>query len=377
MTAMETVDSPLSVLLVEDNPNDALLIRRHLEGAQTAFLPDDIVLHHEETLTAGVERLEENGIDVLLLDLGLPESDGAETFERVREHADGVPVVVLTNLRDEATAVDLLKQGAQDYLNKGSLNEEHLVKAVRYALERQEQKRELQRTTQRLEVLNRILSHDIRNDVQVLKAWSKRLRDVVAEEHVPDVQRIAETSEHIQELTENSRAFMRAVSGEADPETEPTRVDRVLQEELQKARSTYDATFEAEELPAATVAANEMLASVFRNLLSNAVQHNHGDDQRVWVSLDERPDAVRAVVADNGTGIPADRRDEIFGKGERGLESSGSGIGLYLVHTLVGSFGGEVQVEDSEAGGARFVVDLPKVERGVSARPFRGLTRRS
>jgi signal transduction histidine kinase len=356
-----SVEAPLTVLLVEDNPNDARLIRRHLENAETAFLPDEITLYHERRLDDGLRRLDETAVDLLLLDLGLPESDGADTFERARGRTAGVPVVVLTNLQDEQTAVDLLKQGAQDYLNKGALSEEQLVKSVRYALERQEQKRKLQATTEQLEVLNRILRHDIQNDVQVLQMWSKGLLDSLPAEHEADLRKIIETSEHIQELTENSRAYIEAVTGETDLETEPTRLDDVLRDELQKARSVADsATFTVEgSIPPATVTANGMLSSVFRNLLNNAVQHSTSDAPEVEICVTERESVVRVTIADDGPGVPDAQKTRIFGKGEHGLESAGTGIGLYLVNTLVTKFGGEVWVDDREDGsGAVFVVEL-------------------
>ena len=362
---MANVDPPLTVLLIEDNPNDALLIRKHLEGTNTAFLPDDIELYHEESLEDGIERLDHDPVDLLLLDLGLPETEGAATFDEVREHIESVPVVVLTNLDDEQTAVDLLKQGAQDYLSKAALGEEQLVKSIRYALERQDQKQKLQTTSQQLEVLNRILRHDIQNDVQVLQMWGERLQDDVADEHSEDVRRLVETSNHIHELTQNSKEYMQAVTGESDPDTEPVRIDRLLRDELQKARSTYaGATFDVtDELTATTASANGMLSSVFRNLLSNAVQHNDSGEPCVTVSLDDGGEAVTVTIADNGPGVPDDQKEEIFGKGEYGLESSGSGIGLYLVYTLVTRFDGDVWVEDdAEVGGAAFVVELPAAE---------------
>jgi len=77
-----------------------------------------------------------------------------------------------------------------------------------------------------------------------------------------------------------------------------------------------------------------MLASVFRNLLNNAVQHNDTDAPEVTVTCEETDDRIRVRVADNGPGVPDAEKDEIFGKGEKGLDSAGSGIGLYLVSVL-------------------------------------------
>lgn len=360
---MVVAEPPLTVLVVEDNPNDAMLIRRHLEGTDSAFLPSEVALHHEETLDAGLDRLASAPIDLLLLDLGLPDSEGAETFERIRDRTADVPVVVLTNLRDEETAVGLLQRGAQDYLNKGDLSERELVKSVRYALERQRQKQELQRTTEQLEVLTRILRHDIRNDVQVVQGWSEKLATEVDPEHQSDLRKIIETSGHIRELTENTGKFLDVFTGADDPETERVRVDRVLGEELEKADTTHTAaTFEAaEQFSPASAQANELLSSVFRNLLNNAAQHG-GDDPTVETDLTVREEVVCVTIRDDGPGVPDDQKDEVFGKGEYGLASDGTGIGLYLVNTLVEGFGGDARVEDRRNGhdGARFVVELPQ-----------------
>ena len=218
---MTTDDDSLDVLLIEDNPNDARLIRRQLTNAQTALLPDDVRIHHEQTLEAGRDQLGGRRIDLVLLDLGLPETSGVETFHRLGDTATPVPVIVLTGLQDEEAAVELLQQGAQDYLTKESLNREALVKSVRYALERQEREMELRTTKDQLEVLNRILRHDISNDTQVLQLWGERLVENVAGENESALRRMLRTTERIRELTENSREFMQLVTGNSNLETEP------------------------------------------------------------------------------------------------------------------------------------------------------------
>jgi PAS domain S-box-containing protein len=122
---------PLDVLLVEDNPGDARLIREMLNDVPAARLR----LHHADRLAAGLERLD--GVDVVLLDLSLPDSHGLQTFQRVRERAPSVPVVVLTGLDDETVAVRAVQEGAQDYLPKGQVDGQLLVPSLRYAIERQ------------------------------------------------------------------------------------------------------------------------------------------------------------------------------------------------------------------------------------------------
>lgn len=360
----ESFDSSLRILLVEDNPNDAMLVRKRLGESESSFLPDTVDLHHVESLEAAFESLDDQQFDLLLLDLGLPESSGAKTYARAREEIPSLPIVVLTALKDEETAVELLQQGAQDYVNKSSLTEEKLVKSVRYAMERQERKQQLQTRTEQLEVLTRILRHDISNDTQVLQIWSHGLLEKVDEQHKEDVQKILQTVEHIQELTTNTKAFIETITGTSDLETKPIRLDNVLRDELQKARSRYEkANFLVGEFPAVVIRANGLLSSVFRNLLNNAVQHADGK-ATVAVAVEANAEMARVTITDNGPGVPDDRKDEIFGKGDRGLESEGTGIGLYLVYTLVTAFGGDVWVEDrpDDGSGAAFVVELPTTD---------------
>ena len=80
------------------------------------------------------------------------------------------------------------------------------------------------------------------------------------------------------------------------------------------------------------------------------------------VSCAEQSETVRVTIADNGPGIPDEQKRTVFGKGEKGVDSPGTGIGLYLVETLVDQFGGDVWIEDNDPKGSVFVVELPKAE---------------
>lgn len=125
-------DRPIRVLLLEDNPGDARLIREMLNEAG----PSLFELVHLQRLSEGLQRLGEEAFDVLLLDLGLPDSQGLDTFFTVHSQVPGVPIVVLTGLGDETSAIKAVREGAQDYLVKGQVNSNLLVRSIRYALER-------------------------------------------------------------------------------------------------------------------------------------------------------------------------------------------------------------------------------------------------
>ncbi|HEY2929663.1 response regulator [Piscinibacter sp.] len=125
--------TPIRVLLIEDNPADARLIEFMLAEAPGLTFEFAWV----DNLTAGVERLRARDTDVVLLDLGLPESTGLETLERLFAQNTRVPtLVVLSGLTDEGVAVRALQSGAQDYLVKGQVDSPLLVRAIRYAIGR-------------------------------------------------------------------------------------------------------------------------------------------------------------------------------------------------------------------------------------------------
>jgi PAS domain S-box-containing protein len=125
-------ENRLQVLLIEDNPGDARLIREMLAEAETS----DIGIEFAESLSAGLDILTRGGLDVVLLDLGLPDSQGLATLTRLYSRVPDIPIVVLTGHGDEAIAIEAVKQGAQDYLVKGEVDEKLLVRSIHYAVER-------------------------------------------------------------------------------------------------------------------------------------------------------------------------------------------------------------------------------------------------
>ena len=98
---------------------------------------------------------------------------------------------------------------------------------------------------------------------------------------------------------------------------------------------------------------------MFANVLSNAVSHNDSDEPRVTVSAVQDDLRVTVRIADNGPGIPDDQKREVFEKNVHGLDSTGTGIGLFLVQDLVTRFGGSVSAVDNEPRGTVFVISLP------------------
>jgi pilus assembly protein CpaE len=123
----------LSVLLVEDSPEYASLVQRWSAEKDKGFL-----LNWTDTLESGLKRLAQGGVDVVLLDLGLPDSDGPATFAAIKAAAGGVPIIILSGADSELLTLQMIREGAQDYIAKTSCDAGMLIRAVNFAVVRQQ-----------------------------------------------------------------------------------------------------------------------------------------------------------------------------------------------------------------------------------------------
>jgi len=130
---MNYASKPVRVLLVEDNPGDAVLVRRAL-----AFFGSRFVTQHVESLAQALPVVEGHKVDVVLLDLSLPDSQGIETVARVASSAPWMPIIILTGYDDESFALKAVEAGAQDYLVKGQADGELLKRSIGYAIRRKQ-----------------------------------------------------------------------------------------------------------------------------------------------------------------------------------------------------------------------------------------------
>ena len=222
-------------------------------------------------------------------------------------------------------------------------------------------RQQLEEKTSQLEALNRVVRHDIRNDMAVISGWAEILGDHIDEDGEDALERVLQKSRHVIQLTEAARDFVESLSDDGTAELEEIEVKPLLDAELAAVRDSFpNAQFQVSgELADVSVQANEMLSSIFRNILENAVRHNDKETPKVTVTCEENPETVRYRIEDNGPGIPDNQKEQLFGKGNKGLDSPGSGIGLYLVHLLTDQFGGDVWLEDNNSNGSVFVVELP------------------
>ncbi|WEL18659.1 Signal transduction histidine kinase [Halorhabdus sp. SVX81] len=340
---MSETESPTEVLLVEDNPGDARLVKHHLNESHVADLVGDVTLEHEETLAEGLRAIEAGRHDILFLDLGLPESTGLATLGAVQDEDPRVPIVVLTGLDDRETAVTAIQRGAQDYLLKDDLDADDLARSLRYAVERHRQEVQLRLQNERLEEFTSVVSHDLRNPLNVAHARVNILRDEADNDHLETASRALDRMEALIE-----DLLTLAQQGRTIDDLSTVRLD-VVAEGCRENVDTADAAVIV-DTDATVRADGSRLQELLGNLLRNSIEHGGA---AVTITLGDLADGF--YVADDGPGISADDREQVFEMGYSTSEG-GTGFGLMIVEGIAEAHGWDVRVTESEAGGARFEI---------------------
>ncbi|MFC7129544.1 histidine kinase N-terminal 7TM domain-containing protein [Haloferax chudinovii] len=234
------------------------------------------------------------------------------------------------------------------------------VVSVRDVTPRKRYELALESRNDELEVLNRIVRHDIRNDMQLVTAYIDIVleHEPLSDEARTQLETALRRALNTVDLTDVLGQLMRATND--DERRRALDVGDALHEAVEDVREGYpNATFAVGDLPSATVFANDLLDSVFVNVLKNAVVHSDRDEPSIAIAATADGERVTVRIADDGPGIADEQKSVVFGKGAKGLESPGTGTGLYLVDTIVSNFGGTVRIEDNEPRGSVFVIELP------------------
>ncbi len=190
-----------NVLLIEDDPASIEIVKAFVEEVG-AFR-----LEWAESLEAGLDRLSRGGVDLVLLDFGLPDSDGLDTFLRAQSHSPGVAIIALTATADEAVAIRAIQLGAQDYLIKSSINRQLLIRAMRYAIERKRGEEALRRAHDELE-------RRVEERTAELSSANARLTEQIAERRRAEAE-LRKLSHRLVEVQEGER---RAIARELHDE---------------------------------------------------------------------------------------------------------------------------------------------------------------
>jgi signal transduction histidine kinase len=353
-----------TVLLVEDNLGDARLLREMLNEQR----PHNTELTHVAFMREAEKYLAEHAVDIILLDLGLPDAEGLGAVRRARIAAPDVTLVVLTGLDDETLAAQALQEGAQDYLIKGQIETRALLRAMRYGLERK-------RLAQLQDDFISTVSHELRTPLTSISGSLGLLAGKAAGELPVTAARLIaiayKNSQRLVRLVSDILDIEKMESGQVTFNLGQIEVRSLVEQAIDANREFARGCgvgLRLEESSLHEVSADpDRLMQVITNLLSNAIKFSpSGAD--VVVAIENASQYVRITVRDQGCGIPANFRHRIFEKFAQADTSNqrqkgGTGLGLSIVKQIVRRLGGEVGFRDAPGGGTIFHVDLPRLDR--------------
>ncbi len=367
-------DPSTHVLLIKDNPGDADLVRlRLVEGASLV----DVTCVNR--LSEGLASLQEKPPSLILLDLNLPDSQGAETFRRVLEKAPDVPVVILSGQDDKALAMKALRQGAQDYLVKGGISSEGLDRAMRYAVERQALLRSLEMSRkQQLEFKNQFLSHvshELRTPLTCIHEFVTILLDGLAGEVSPEqsdhLKTILKSVNQLGAMVRDLLEASRAESGKIRVEPGCTSIAELIHSAVAMMQApAHEKGVGLEVGVDSTIpfvhGDPDRILEVLINLMDNGIKFTPaGGAVTVQAcSVPTDPDFVYVSVADTGCGIDPKAKALIFERMYQDPNAvdnnrKGLGLGLFIAKELIALHGGRIWVTSEPGQGSTFSFTLP------------------
>ena len=372
------------ILLVEDNPGDARLTQELLRETNTITFETV----HVVSLDAALKALDQRDFDIVLLDLSLGDASGIDIVKRMREHCPTVPLIVLSGLEDETTAMLALQEGAQDYLVKGQ-GDGHLIgRAIRYAVERKRVESQLVEAKNSAESASRAkseflanMSHELRTPLNAIIGFS----EILSGEHLGPLSNIRyleyasdihSSGQHLLSIINDVLDMSKIEAGKLQIHEEEIALAPLLSSSLRMVRER--ARKQRVELVCKMVGSGHSILADERairqcllNLLSNAVKFSpQGGRITVDVAVDPAGRTV-LTITDEGIGMSEEEQERAlqpFGQAHSATTRTygGTGLGLPITQGLIEAHGGVMTITSRPGEGTRVAIVLP-AERTRSA----------
>lgn len=360
-------------LLIEDSQADATLIKISLSEC----IKPKIHVDHRTTMSQGLEFLKtQTGIDVVLLDLSLPDATGEQTVTMVQEATPHIPIVIMTGHDDPEYAEKMLSLGAQDYIVKGSFDGSTVSRAIRYSITRMQQSierdvilRELREAVDSKIRMLGILAHDLRNPLGAISGWVElvemlegdKISELVKKQNVA----IAESADSMISLIKDVLDFAVVDAGIINIRHQ----EFDLYSEIEKAREELRAPASQKNIKigiageATHISGDKSkIRQVVGNLVANAIKFSH-ENGEIEIYVNTIGDNAQLRVSDHGIGIPPNVKEQLFKpfcNGQKGTASEHtSGLGLYICMMIVSAHNGTIDVDSTIGGGTTFIVNVP------------------
>jgi signal transduction histidine kinase len=362
------------VLLIEDNPGDADLVRLRLVEGDSG-----VKVSCSNRLADGLASMAKEPPSVVLLDLNLPDSHGADTFRKVLAKAPGVPVVILSGQDDEVLAMKALHQGVQDYLVKGDITSNQLERVMRYAIERQALLRSLEMSRhQQLEFKNQFLSHvshELRTPLTCIYQFVTILMDGLAGEVNPEqryhLTTVLNSVHQLRAMIRDLLEATRAESGKIRIEPRCITIGDLVQQAVSMMAATAKEKRVGLEVGLDSripfvYADPDRVLQVLINLIDNGIKFTPPEGSVLVKAcmVEADPNMVYLSVSDSGCGIGQEAKALIFERLYQDPNSvdnnrTGLGLGLFIAKELVELHGGRIWVASESGNGSTFSFTLP------------------
>ena len=362
-------DKRISILLVEDNAGDRRLISEMLAEASNVTFD----VKYADRLQAAMEYLGQNRVEVVLLDLGLPDSQGLETLRKVYAQVSELPIVVLTGLNDEMIGVQAVIEGAQDYLIKGQVDTHLLRRTIRYAIERKQAEERERQLQLQLNLSNRLASlglmvegiaHEINNPLTSVIGFAQMLTfEDIPENTREDVKMIGDNAQRVADIMKNLLTFAK----QQKLERTYINVNDIIGATLKmRAYSLEDTnitvTTQLDPALPSTTADATLLQQAFLNLVINAetaMKLAHGKGS-LLIKTELISDTIQISFTDDGPGIAEANLVHLFDPffSTRGV-GQGTGLGLSVCYGIITEHNGRINAKSQLGKGSVFTVELP------------------
>jgi signal transduction histidine kinase len=363
------------VLLVEDNNADAHVLCAMVED--TRWGPVQIT--RVASLGAAAAHLAEQPTDVVLLDLGLPDAQGLDAVRKGLAAAQGVPLLILTGLDDGAVAEEALKEGAQDYLIKGEIDGNSLMRALHFTMLRRRMQVEVERAHHRQlalkdEFLSHV-SHELRSPLAAIDQFASILQDGLVGE-LSGLQReylgiVLRNVRQLHTMIEDLLDVTRAQVGKLTLEPQRISAGPVIADAV----ASWKPIASGKHLTLASTVPGALppvhadphrVRQILANLIDNAITFT-GPNGRITVGAEpwqEDPGFLRIWVSDTGRGMAPEATKLVFerlfqAQGATDASRKGLGLGLYICRELAVRQGGRIWVESTLGAGSTFSFVLP------------------
>ena len=368
----------IKILLVEDNPADQLMVEEVLQDVSTFRYTLATCERVQEALT----RIEEEKPDVILLDLSLPDSSGLESLDKIRDHSSTIPVIIFTGLDNQQTGIAAINRGAEDYLVKGEIRDGSVLeRTISFALERYKLRHELyqamdhlKRSNQKLEDFIYVVSHDLKSPLNNLRSLLDMYRrEAISDDHNRQV--IAMIDKSVDKLRDMLGSFMNVFLAEEELKQPPealviedclSDVVRNLNQLIADSSTTIHTDFSK---ASTVVFVSVLFQSILQNLITNSIKYRSPQrDPVIHIRSHDTKEYVVLHFQDNGIGIDTKRnKKNLFKLFKRfnTKQAEGSGVGLYMIKSILESSGGRIEIESELDQGTLFKMYFSKVKEAV------------